>query len=107
MFEIKSMIHEVAQRARIQTVCGQRAPVVNCTAFEDEVCAEMLRLFPNAPFSACWHERVDGSHLWKLRHRNPEDGITEWIEPAFDVESLITERDELQSELVRRLHDIP
>ena len=94
------MILEIARRARIRLVRGEYVPVVNCTAFDGEVCAEMLKMFPDAPFVACWHERADGSQSWRLHYRNSGD-VTEFIEPALDVETLIAERDELQDELLR------
>ena len=99
---MKPITLEVAHRARIRLVRGEHVPVVNCTAFEDEVCAEMLHLFPDAPFAACWHERADGSQTWRLRYRDTGD-ITEFIEPAIDVDALIEERDELQRELLKIL----
>jgi len=97
---MKSIIHEVARRARIRLIRNEYVPVVNCTAFVDEVCAEMLKLFPDAPFAACWHERADGSQAWWLCHRDTDD-VTEFVEPAIDVEALIVERDDLQRELIQ------
>ena len=104
MPDISKVILEVAHRARIRLVRGEYVPVVNCTAFENEVCAEMLKIFPDAPFAACWHERADGSQAWRLRHRAP-GGYTEFIEPGIDVDALIAERDELVAELVKRSCD--
>ena len=101
---LESIIRETAHRARIQNVRGEQVPAVNCTAFENEVCAEVLKLYPDAPFVACWHERADGTQLWRLRHRH---SIEEFVEPFVDVEAIIAERDELQSEMVRRLVDAP
>jgi len=96
------MIFKIAQRARLQLIRDERVPVVNCTAFEDEVCAEMLKRFPDAAFAACWYERINGSQVWRLRYRDTDD-VTEFIEPAIDVEAIIAERDELQSELIKFL----
>jgi len=108
MREMKQMIHEVAKRVRV--VCGSYyAPVVNCTAFEEEVCAEMLKMFPNAPFAACWHARGDGTELWTLRSAGKCDvgqiarrmeghgdaTHARFIDPAIDMEEIIAERDAL------------
>jgi len=100
--ENKPLIHEVAHRSRIRLVRGEYVPVVNCTAFEDKVCAEMLNLFPDASFVACWHERADGSQAWRLHYRDSDD-VTEFIEPAIDLETLLAERDELQREILKFL----
>ena len=96
------MIREIALRARIQNIRGEYMPMVNCTAFADEVCTEMLNLYPDALAAACWYERTDGSRFWRLRYRNSEDRM-EFIEPAVDVEAIIAERDELQGELLKFL----
>jgi len=113
---MEQMILEVAKRARIRYVCGDYAPVVNCTAFEEEVCTQILKLFPNVAFAACWHQRKDGSELWTLysagdydvsqialrMHGNGNSRRAELIDPAIDVERVCEERDQLLETLAAR-----
>jgi len=121
MPEREQTILEIAKRARIRSVCGAYAPVVNCTAFEEEVCLQILKLFPEAAFTACWHVRGDGSELWTLfsagkcdvgqiarqMRGNGDARRVEFIEPAVDVEKIIHERDELIHELAMLEPAIP
>ena len=116
MTEYQKIIQETAARAGIRSVCGVRAPAVNCTAFVDEVCAEILKNFPNAPFAACWHECADGSQEWTLRSRGNYD-VGQLVERTYggrdakrakfivscvDIEKLIDERDLLLDEVMGR-----
>jgi len=116
MSETESMIVEIASRARIRSVCDAYGPVVNCTGFEEEVCEQVLKLFPEAAFAGCWHERADGSQLWTLwsagkydvrqiarrMHGHGDARRAEFIDPAIDVEAVIAERDELTNALLAR-----
>ena len=74
----------------------------------------MFKMFPDAAFVACWHERADGSQLWTLcsageydvrqialrMHGNGDARRAEFIDPVIDVDKLIAERDQLLEDLL-------
>jgi len=68
------IVRTVCNRARLVTIAGHRVPVVNTAILASDVGQELLRRFPDSPFSASYFDRADAQRQWSLRSR-----------PDFDV----------------------
>lgn len=64
----------LADTARLVSLAGHQIPAVRTGDLTSEVGHELLRRFPEAPFSAAWHITDEGQEKWSLRSR-----------PEFDV----------------------
>ncbi len=75
-----AMVKMMCDEAELKNFDGYEVPVVNITIHSSEVGAQLLKRFPDAPFSVSYHDRGDGQRHWSLRSR-----------PDFDV-SLIAKK---------------
>lgn len=60
------LITRAASRVRWIELAGHKIPAVNSCLFQSEVCEELCRRYPEAPFSATWYVK-DQRQAWSLR----------------------------------------
>jgi nanoRNase/pAp phosphatase (c-di-AMP/oligoRNAs hydrolase) len=73
----REIVSTVCNRARLVTISGHRVPVVNTAILASDVGQELLKRFPDSPFSASYFDRPDAQRQWSLRSR-----------PDFDVSTI-------------------
>ena len=64
----------LADTVQLVNLAGHRIPAVQTDNLMSDVCHELLKRFPKAPFAAAWHITEEGQEKWSLRSR-----------PEFDV----------------------
>ena len=67
------MVKAICDEAILQRFDDHLVPIVNATSHGSEVGAELLKRFPEAPFSVSYHDRGDGLRHWSLRSRSDFD----------------------------------
>jgi oligoribonuclease NrnB/cAMP/cGMP phosphodiesterase (DHH superfamily) len=75
-----AMVKMMCDEAELKNFDGHEVPVVNVSIHSSEVGAQLLKRYPDSPFSVSYHDRGDGQRHWSLRSR-----------PDFDV-SLIAKK---------------
>lgn len=66
-------VEAIANQARMVNIASYNIPQVNATSNWSEVCEELIRLYPEAPFVACWHELGDAKIKYSLRSKGEFD----------------------------------
>lgn len=64
----KQKVAEIIKESKLIELAGYTIPVVNCPySFGSSVANELLKKYPDAPFSAYYFDRADGEQQWGLR----------------------------------------
>lgn len=66
------LIYSICKGIRMAVIDGHTVPVVNATSHWSEVGAELVKRFPDAPFSATYNDTVD-CRKWSLRSNGKFD----------------------------------
>jgi len=63
----KEQVARTCDNVYMGSMCGHMIPIVNATGYWSEIGNELCKRFPDAPFSASWYVRSNGTKKWALR----------------------------------------